>query len=80
VTFPSKDSRRANAAARAILDGRDPQASMAEIMVTLEHTIAAMLIVTQGDPKSAALMLNEGVLEGVETRLALYGARKAGAR
>ena len=66
-----KDTQRAFAAAKAIFDGRDPAADMGEIMVTLEHTVSAVLLATQGDPRKAAEMLNEGLTPGVEQRLGM---------
>jgi hypothetical protein len=72
----AKDSARATAAARAIIDGRDVNANYGAILVTAEHTIATLLLVIMGDPEKAAKMLNEGILQGVEERLALYAARK----
>ncbi len=75
---PAHDTRRATAAAGVILDGRDPQADFAAILVTLEHTIAAMLLVLmRGDPRKAAALLNEGLTPGVEERLAYYFERHA---
>lgn len=74
---PRKDSMRANAAAKEILDGRDPIADRGAVMVTLEHLVSTVLLVVMDrDPKKAAGMLNEGLLEGVESRLALYQSRK----
>lgn len=45
--------------------------------MTLEHTVTAALLILMGnDPRKAAAMLNEGLLPGIENRLALYNARK----
>jgi hypothetical protein len=72
----SKDTGRAIAAARAIFDGRDPQADASSILVTLDHAIAAVLLTTMGgDVRKAVGMLNEGVLQGVEERLAIFAAK-----
>ncbi len=72
-----KDSLRAMAAAKSIVDGRDPSGDLGKIMVTLEHTVSTVLLATMGnDPKRAAGMLNEGLLEGVEKRLSLYASRQ----
>lgn len=74
---PRKDSMRANAAAKALLDGRDPIADRGAVMVTLEHLVSTVLLVAMDrDPKKAAAMLNEGLVEGVEGRLALYASRQ----
>lgn len=71
-----RDSLRALTAAKAIIDGRDPGADCGKILVTTEHAIATVLLACMdGDPRKAAGMLNEGLLQGVEQRLALYGSR-----
>lgn len=68
-----KDTQRAFDAARALLDGRDPIADRGAVMVSLEHLVSTMLLmVMDRDPKKAAAMLNEGLVQGVEGRLA-YG-------
>ena len=73
---PRKDSMRAVAAAKEVLDGRDPITDMGKVMVTLEHTVAAVLLmVMKQDPRKAAGMLNEGLVEGVEKRLGLYASK-----
>jgi hypothetical protein len=69
------DTVRATNAARAIVDGRHPDRFAAEIMVTLEHTVAAVLLLIDRDPHKAAAMLNEGLVQGVEARLADYNAK-----
>lgn len=74
----ARDTQRAIKAARAIIDGRDPQKDMSSIMVTLEHLVAAVLLMTMKDPRKAAGMLNEGLLQGVEDRLARFAALKGG--
>lgn len=74
-----KDTERAFAAAKAIIDGRNPSADSASILVTAEHAFAALLItVMDRDPRKAAAMLNEGLVQGIEHRLSLY-ASKGGA-
>ena len=70
-----KDTQRALAAAKAIFDGRDPKRDSSSIMVTLEHLVATVLLTTQRDPRTAAGMLSEGLVPGVEARLALYGSK-----
>jgi len=70
-----KDTQRALAAAKAIYDGRDPVRDMSAILVTTEHAIATALLGLYRDPEMAAKMLNEGLLPGIEERLALYGAK-----
>lgn len=75
-----KDTGRAFIAAKAIIDGRDPSADRASILVTAEHAFAALLIACMDrDPRKAAAMLNEGLIPGIEQRLALY-ASKGGAK
>lgn len=77
MTEPQKDTQRALAAARAIIDGRDPGADMGAIMTTLEQQVALLLLMVMGqDQRKAASMLNEGLVPGVESRLALHAARK----
>ena len=68
------DTRRAITASKAILDGRHPHDRENEgaIMVTLEHTVATILISLYGDPARAAAMLNEGLVPRIEERLAFY--------
>lgn len=71
-----KDLPRAQAAARAIIDGRDPAEDFSTILITLDHTIATVLLVTMGmDATKAVLMLNEGVVPQVEERIALFASR-----
>ncbi len=76
MTEAQLDTMRAIAAVNEILDGRDPKSDYAAIPVTAEHTIAALLLMLMGDPRKAASMLNEGLLQGVEDRLSLYLSRK----
>ncbi|WJR66997.1 hypothetical protein QTA58_22875 [Neorhizobium sp. CSC1952] len=74
-----KDTERAMIAAKAILDGRNPVAHQAEVLVTAEHAIATILLVCmEGDPRKAAGMLNEGLVPGIEQRLALFAANGGG--
>lgn len=74
-----QDTQRYHDAAAKVIDGRDPIADRGEIMVALEGTVAAVLLmVMDGDPRKAAGMLNEGLVQGVEVRLALYASRTEG--
>lgn len=68
------DSRRAKTAAKAIMDNRFPDQHGA-IMVTMEHTVALVLLALYGDPARAAAMLNEALVQGVENRLAFYASK-----
>lgn len=71
-----KDSARALAAAKAILDGRDPVDKQSQILVTAEHAFATVLLACMGgDSRKAAAMLNEGLLPGIEERLAYYASK-----
>ncbi len=71
MTEPEKDTQRALAAAKLIIDGRDPIDDMGAIMVTLENHVALVLMaVMNKDHAKAAAMLNEGLVQGVEERLA----------
>lgn len=72
-----KDTTRAMAAAKAIFDGRDPVSEFSKILVTTEHTIAAVLLaVMGGDARKAAGVLNERLVQGVEERIALYASKE----
>ncbi|WP_142627841.1 hypothetical protein [Rhizobium sp. P007] len=71
----ANDTVRAIAAAKAIIDGRDPIATRSEILVTTEHAIAAVLLTVMGDARLAAGMLNNGLVPGIEERLAHYASR-----
>ena len=76
MTPPEKDTQRVVKVVRELLDGRDPQADLGEVMITLEGVVTAtLLMVMKQDRRKAAGMLNEGLVEGVERRLA-YSARK----
>lgn len=70
MTDPEKDTQRSIAAAKAILDGRHPQDDLGGVMLTLEQTVATVLLMTMGGDRSkAAAMMNIGLTEGVERRL-----------
>ena len=74
---PIIDTARALAAAKAVIDGRDPEKEAAKILVTAEHAIACILLATHGqDPRKAAAMLNEGLVPGIEERLAYYASKE----
>lgn len=70
----AKDTFRAKRAAAEIIDGRTVDA---QIMVTLEHTVATVLIALYRDPRKAAGMLNEGLVQGIEGRLALFASKQS---
>ena len=75
MTEPQKDTQRAIAAAKLILDGRDPKDS--SVLVTLEGLVALVLLASMGnDHEKAAAMLNEGLVPGVEERIALAASRR----
>ena len=77
MTEPQKDTQRALAAAKLIIDGRDPSADMSKIMVTLEGLVSLVLLAVMGnDASKAAGMLNEGLVPGVEGRIALANSRR----
>lgn len=78
MTEPERDTQRAVSAAKLIIDERDLSADSSAILVTLEHHIALVLLaVMDQNPTKAAAMLNEGLVAGVEDRLALAAARPA---
>ncbi len=73
MTDSKRDPDRAVEAAKVIIDGRDPGVDFGAIMVTLEGAVATILIaLMRRYPKRAAAMLNEGLLQGVERRIAQY--------
>jgi DNA-binding protein Fis len=79
MTNNVKDTVRALAAAKAIIDGRNPFTEYSSVLVTAEHAFAVVLLACMGgDARKAAAMLNEGLVQGIEERLALY-ASKGGA-
>ncbi len=72
-----KDTARAVAALKSIFDGRDPVADQSGILVSLEHVVSAVLLTLYDrDPRKAAGMLNEGLVPGVEARLAYFGSKR----
>lgn len=71
-TEAQKDTGRATRAARMIVDERTIGTEAASIMVTLEHTVAAVLLALYDDPRKAAGMLNEALAPGIERRLMDY--------
>lgn len=76
-----KDTDRAMAAARAILDGRHPVEDRASVLITLDHLITLILVTAmEGDTKKAVGMLNEGTVPHVEQRIALYASRTRAAQ
>lgn len=71
------DTRRALLAAQAIFDGRHRDEDGSSVLVTTEHAVATVLLaVFKNDAAKAALMLNEGLVPGIEERLAAYAAKK----
>ena len=77
MTEASKDTMRALEAARHILDGRRPVEDMSQILVTLDHVIATVLLVTMNnDPKKAVSMLHEGTLPHVEERIMQFASKR----
>lgn len=71
----SRDTALAVEAGKILFDGRDPIADASAILVTLDHLVATVLLVTMGrDHRKAVAMLNEGLLPHVEERIALHAA------
>lgn len=70
-----KDTMCALEAVKAIIDGRNINTHQSEILVTAEHAIASLLLLLMGDPRKAAGMLNEGLIQGVEDRLSLFASK-----
>ncbi|MAI35033.1 MAG: hypothetical protein CMM07_25625 [Rhodopirellula sp.] len=68
-----KDTKRALDAAKSICDGRHPVESRDTVLVTLDHTIATVLLAAMGgDAKKAVVMLNEGTIPHVEERIMMF--------
>lgn len=77
LTEPQEDTQRVIAAAKVIIDGRDPRADHGAILFTLEGLVALLLLATMdNDPQKAAGMLNKGLVPGVEGRIALAASRR----
>ena len=73
---PSRDSRLAIEAAKLILDGRDPVKDRAQVLITLDHTIATLLLIAMNrDPKKAVQMFTEGTVPHVEERIMLFASK-----
>lgn len=73
---PSRDSQLALEAAKLILDGRDLVKDRAQVLVTLDHTIATLLLVAMDrDPKKAVQMFTEGTVPHVEERIMLFASK-----
>lgn len=71
-----KDSLRALNAAKEIIDGRDPTADYGKILVTAEHAFATVLLACMGgNARKAVGMLNEGLIPGIESRIAFYASK-----
>lgn len=72
-----KDTSRALAAVKSILDGRDPVTDRSTVLITLDHTIALLLLAAMElDPKKAVGMLHEGVLPSVEERIMQFANKR----
>lgn len=73
----ARDTMRAFNATKVIIDGRNLQTQTSEILVTTEHAVATVLLALFRDPRMAAGMLNEGLVQGIEERLMLAGKGRA---
>jgi hypothetical protein len=72
MTDMAREHQRMMDAVKALIDNRDHEAEPSGILVTLEGVIAAtLLVVMQGDHRNAAAMMHEGIVPGVEGRLAM---------
>ncbi len=76
MTEAQKDTQRSIAAAKVMLDGRDPKADGPSILTTLEGFVALVLLSVMKDERTAAAMLNEALVQGIEQRIALHASRK----
>lgn len=73
---PNRDTLLAIKAGKVLLDGRHPVDDMASVMVTLDGLVALILITCMNnDPRKALGMLHEGLLPGVEQRIALFASK-----
>jgi hypothetical protein len=71
------DSQRAMQAAQVILDGRDPVKDRPPVLITLDHTIALILLAAMDrNPKKAVQMFNEGTVPHVEERIMLFASKQ----
>ena len=73
-----RDTALATSAALFLCDGRDPTdaAQASAILVTLDHLVAQLLLMTVGqEPRRALGMLHEGLVPMVEERIALFASR-----
>lgn len=74
---PQKDTQRAIEAAKLIIDGRDLHDDFGGILTTLEGLVSLVLLAAMNhDGPKAAAMLNEGLVPGVESRIALAASRR----
>lgn len=72
-----RDTDLAFAAAKLILDGRDPVKDRAQVLITLDHTIASLLVVAmEGDARKAAAMFEEGVVPHVIERISMFATKR----
>lgn len=72
-----KDTLRALDAAKSICDGRHPVEERSTVLITLDHTIATILLAAMGgDAKKAVAMLHEGTIPHVEERIMLYASKQ----
>lgn len=80
MSAPEEDTLRARIAAMAIIGDRLIEHDHSSIMVTLETTVALVLLALYRNPRVAAGMLNDGLVAGVESRLSLFASRQPEAR
>lgn len=68
-----RDTERALSAAKSICDGRHPVDDRSTVLITLDHTIATILLTAMGgDAKKAVAMLHEGTIPHVEERIMMF--------
>lgn len=73
----SKDTQRVMAAAKALLDGRDPVKDRSQVLITLDHLIGVMLITAmERDARKALAMFTEGTVPHVEERIMQFENRQ----
>ncbi|MGV1768749.1 GntR family transcriptional regulator [Agrobacterium vitis] len=74
----SKNTTQANLAAIAIIGDRDPKKDIVDILITMEQSVTAILLMATGDPRMAAMMLNDALVPAVEGHLSFFASKLGG--
>lgn len=71
------DTARALAAAKQICDGRHPIEDRSQVLITLDHVIATILLTAMDqDPEKALGMLREATIPHVEERIMMFANKQ----